>query len=668
MKKDRICFNSYKCNSDTPGYAVCLSALLAYYGKDVSPIEIDTICGVDGDMAAKFSAAESFGISIKGVLVNYADLLDEDVPFIAENEGKPVIVTYLSDKYVYVFKPSLGDIRMSSSAFQKSFSGMIYRVSSDLLTVSLQKRGIFNDFDKDIRRIGRFVVPALLFSLLVIFTFALIRVLPDYILNYNGTKWNAYPLLAIINIILLLAAVLSYYLFDMAQYKTAFTDAERSLPKHILGVPKSISIDTYWLIRGNTIADPCGFHAFSYGVFFAIFVLLSVVYLTVFSPLLSLVSVTLLLAEIAFAIAIFGYTRKLAAAEIARKSNYRKCLFDYTENRRIIELNGFSDREAQKLTAARAAYSEAKAVFAKVTAGVKGVCITLTGIAVILLLSSGLYFYILGSNVSVGKLTVFILFVTLCALPSVKLYEFVCNVYTERTERGFFKEIELLNEEGGEDEMEFFGLIELHNVTLKIKNRTVFDNFNFTMESGSRTAVYGESGSGKSTLARLITGQLDYQGEILCDGVNIKRLSADCLAHNIYIVNSESMLFVDSIRNNITFFNEKLSNEEVIQSARIAELHDSIIKRDDGYESKVEYKGLNMSKSERVKIELARAIANDCKILIIDEATECLDVLTEKKILDRIGEMGVTVLLFTTREGSLTDCDAVYNIKNRKLI
>lgn len=165
----------------------------------------------------------------------------------------------------------------------------------------------------------------------------------------------------------------------------------------------------------------------------------------------------------------------------------------------------------------------------------------------------------------------------------------------------------------------------------------VLKNINLTIPKGKTIALVGQSGSGKSTLLDLIPRYYDVQeGEILIDGINIKDLSVHNLRQFIGNVNQEAILFNDSFRNNIAFGVDEVSEERIIDAAKIANAHEFILASEKGYDTNIGDRGGRLSGGQRQRVSIARAILKSPPILILDEATSALDTESERLVQDAL--------------------------------
>lgn len=182
--------------------------------------------------------------------------------------------------------------------------------------------------------------------------------------------------------------------------------------------------------------------------------------------------------------------------------------------------------------------------------------------------------------------------------------------------------------------------IELRNVVFAYPDKIILDSINLTIKKGQTIAIVGSSGSGKSTLVDLIPRFHDAtSGEVLIDGVNIKKIAIKDLRNLMGIVTQEPILFNESVRANISLGNLSASTESVMEAARIANAHNFIMEKEEGYDTLVGDRGSKLSGGERQRITIARAVLKNPPILILDEATSSLDTESEKWVQDAINNL-----------------------------
>ena len=179
--------------------------------------------------------------------------------------------------------------------------------------------------------------------------------------------------------------------------------------------------------------------------------------------------------------------------------------------------------------------------------------------------------------------------------------------------------------------------IEFRHVSFKYGEQWVLKDINLVIEKGKTVALVGQSGSGKSTLVDLIPRYYDVQeGEVLIDGIDVRKLGIHDLRQLIGNVNQEAILFNDSFIGNITFGVENATQEQVEQAARIANAHDFIMQTEHGYNTNIGDRGGRLSGGQRQRVSIARAILKNPPILILDEATSALDTESERLVQDAL--------------------------------
>uniref|UniRef100_K3X9V5 Uncharacterized protein n=1 Tax=Globisporangium ultimum (strain ATCC 200006 / CBS 805.95 / DAOM BR144) TaxID=431595 RepID=K3X9V5_GLOUD len=184
----------------------------------------------------------------------------------------------------------------------------------------------------------------------------------------------------------------------------------------------------------------------------------------------------------------------------------------------------------------------------------------------------------------------------------------------------------------------------------------------FKVEPGKTVAIVGTSGSGKSTVLRLLYRFYDPQaGQILIDGKDVRQISPDELRRSIAIVPQDTVLFNDTIFYNINYGRLDATEDEVLNAARISQIHNSIARFPDGYNTKVGERGLKLSGGEKQRVSIARAMLKDAPIILFDEATSALDSETESEIVREFRQIGAnkTSIIIAHRLSTIQDADEI---------
>ena len=183
-------------------------------------------------------------------------------------------------------------------------------------------------------------------------------------------------------------------------------------------------------------------------------------------------------------------------------------------------------------------------------------------------------------------------------------------------------------------------------------------------------AIVGESGAGKTTLVDLIPRFYDVTGgSVRIDGQDIRNLSLHSLRSLMGNVNQEPILFNDTIFNNIAFGVENATMEDVVAAARIANAHDFIMEKEDGYNTNIGDRGMKLSGGQRQRLSIARAILKNPPVLILDEATSALDTESEKIVQDALDKLmvGRTSFVIAHRLSTIFNADQIFVVENGHL-
>lgn len=219
---------------------------------------------------------------------------------------------------------------------------------------------------------------------------------------------------------------------------------------------------------------------------------------------------------------------------------------------------------------------------------------------------------------------------------------------------------------GFKDKIEIKGLCFSYD-----ESREILTDINLTVQKGKMVALVGQSGSGKSTLVDLIPRYYDVnKGSICIDGVDIREMRIKELRGYIGNVNQEAILFNDTIFNNIAFGVENATMEEVIEAAKIANAHDFIMEKEEGYMTNIGDRGMKLSGGQRQRISIARAILKNPDILILDEATSALDTESEKLVqeaLDRLTGSRTTIAI-AHRLSTIKNADEICVLHEGKIV
>lgn len=221
------------------------------------------------------------------------------------------------------------------------------------------------------------------------------------------------------------------------------------------------------------------------------------------------------------------------------------------------------------------------------------------------------------------------------------------------------------------------GDIEIKNVSFEYEaGKPIIKNLNITIPHGKTIALVGASGGGKTTIVNLIPRFFEpTSGEILIDGVNIKKYTQSSLRKNTSLVSQDIILFDDTIRNNIAYGKgendfDTVSDEEIFEASKSANAYDFIMNMSEGYNTKIGEKGVRLSGGQKQRISIARAIIKNAPILLLDEATSALDTESEHEVQTALDNLmkNKTTIVIAHRLSTIKNADKIYVIENGEVV
>ena len=284
---------------------------------------------------------------------------------------------------------------------------------------------------------------------------------------------------------------------------------------------------------------------------------------------------------------------------------------------------------------------------------------------VIVLTSGGLFLY--NDLITFADYSAFVVSINLFISPLMTLINFMEQFQNGVT--GFRRFVEIMDEKPEEENKDareagqLSGHIEFRHVTYGYgEQKDVLNDISFTVEKGKTYALVGPSGGGKTTICHLIPRFYDVEkGEILVDGMDIRTLTRSSLRKNIGIVQQDVYLFNASIRDNILYGNPTATEEQVIEAAKKANIHDYVMSLENGYDTEIGERGVKLSGGQKQRLSIARVFLKNPPILILDEATSALDNATEILIQRALDELcvGRTTIVVAHRLSTVKNADEI---------
>ena len=305
-------------------------------------------------------------------------------------------------------------------------------------------------------------------------------------------------------------------------------------------------------------------------------------------------------------------------------------------------------------------------IIAEILGGSMGpVMNVVNNVGFVIIAAFGGYFAI-NNVISIGVISAFIVYARQFGRPIDELAQIYGQIQTAvaGAERVFEVMDEPLEDKSGKKNMDDLkGIIRFKNVNFSYtKEKQVLYDFNLEVKAGQKVALVGSTGSGKTTVVNLLMRFYDVDsGEILIDDVNIKDIDCDSLRRNTAIVLQDTVLFADSIKNNLKYSNSSATDEQMYMAARMSNCDSMIRKMPQGYDMQLMSEGENISQGQRQLLSIARAFLAQPKILILDEATSSVDTRTEKHIQDAMVKLmkDRTSLIIAHRLSTIQDADLI---------
>lgn len=293
---------------------------------------------------------------------------------------------------------------------------------------------------------------------------------------------------------------------------------------------------------------------------------------------------------------------------------------------------------------------------------------------IVVLIGGGLYMY--RGDINFADYSAFFLSVNLFINPVTTLINFMEQYQNGVT--GFERFIQILDEKpevdspGAVDAGKLQGHIEFKNVTYSYDDKNeVLENVSLDVKQGEKFALVGPSGGGKTTICHLLPHFYEIQeGQILIDGRDIRTMTMESVRRNIGIVQQDIYLFNASIRDNILYGRLDATEEEVIEAAKRANIHDYIMELPDGYDTEIGERGVRLSGGQKQRLSIARVFLKNPAILVLDEATSALDNTTELLIQQALDELceGRTTIVVAHRLSTIKNADEIAVISRGRIV
>ncbi|WP_291286154.1 ABC transporter ATP-binding protein [Flavobacterium sp.] len=343
---------------------------------------------------------------------------------------------------------------------------------------------------------------------------------------------------------------------------------------------------------------------------------------------------------------------------------------------RVIKANSLENQHQNNMIALADESKKKSLDLAKVQSLFGPLMIALIGISNLVVIYFGGVMYINGTIPNIGTIAEFILYVNMLTWPVASLgwvSSMVQEAEASQKRLNEFLKIEPEIKNRNENHSDIQGTIAFENVsyTYEDTNIEALKNVTFTVKKGETLAILGKTGSGKSTILSLISRLYDVtEGRIMIDQSEISSLNLYDLRNNVGIVPQDAFLFSDTIKNNIKFGNQNATDEEVIEAAKNAVVHDNIIAFNKQYDTILGERGITLSGGQKQRVSIARAIIKNPAILLFDDCLSAVDTETEETILSNLFEIckDKTTIIVSHRVSSAKNADKIIILEDGRII
>lgn len=668
--------------------AASLAMILGYHGRWVPLEELRVKCGVsrDGSKASNvMKAARSYGLTSKGFNKEPENLRTMSLPMVVFwNFNHFLVVEGFRNGKVYLNDPAAGPRVVSDEEFDLSFTGVVLTFEAGAefkkggqpqsVLAALKRRFVgLNDAIAYLVLVG----VALVLPGLVVPVFSSVFI--DKLLISGMESWLKPLLLGIVITALLRVALTwleSYYLLRV-RTQIALASASKFF-WHVLRLP----VEFYTQRSPGEISSRVGINdkvagmlsgdlarallAVIQAVFFAALMLFYDVWLTLISIVVVSINV--------FVMQQVAQKTKEASQKLAIDGG--KVYGATMSGLQVMETVKSSGGESSffsKWAGYQAKYVNSEQSMARVGLVMGSVPALLTVLNSLLILGVG-GLRVIDGHLSIGMLVAFQSLAASFTGPVQSLVGLGKKMLEVQGDMNRLDDVMQYREDpwlnrgplpqaqGGRVAAKLAGKVELNNISFGYNptGSALVENFNLVLNPGERVAIVGPSGCGKSTISRLVMGLYEpWGGSIKFDDQPREAFGRYEFFNSVALVDQDIVLFEGSIRDNLSMWDKSVSDQDIVQAAKDACIHDVIMSRPGGYDSKLAEDGVNMSGGQRQRLEIARALATNPRILVMDEGTSALDPATEQQIDENLRRRGCACIIIAHRLSTIRDADEI---------
>ncbi|MDO4273670.1 MAG: NHLP family bacteriocin export ABC transporter peptidase/permease/ATPase subunit [Eubacteriales bacterium] len=675
--------------------AASLAMILAYYKKFVPLEQLRVDCNVSRDgSTAKYilKAARHHGLEARGFRIGVQKLKEkkpEDFPMIIHwNFNHFVVLCGFRKDYAILNDPAGGTVKVPMEVFDKSFTGvsMTFKPMADFkpegkpksIMGFLKKR-----LDGSKAPLGFVLTMGFLLAVIGMIKPVFYQMFTDSILLNNAPEWMMPMIQGMILVLFagfLFEALQSIYLYKIRAKMSIGSSS--SFIWHILRLPIGFFAQRF---AGDISARLTSIDAIADTLCVTIApVALNVVMIGMYFILMLYYDIPMALVGMGMAVINVVIMKQVSKQNANAVKNIQRdsgklsgIMVAGISMIETIKASGAEFGFFEKISGYQTKYNNSLLVLKKNNAYIGIAPQILTGLCNCAILVMGVYQIFVG-KFTIGTLMAFQGFVSLFLQPvgavvnSMQAFQDMGG-NMERVEdvMNYPTDVDISFEEEGQldEERETQTVYEKLKGDVTLSDLTfgysplaepLIKNLSFHAKPGDMIALVGGSGSGKSTVAKIIAGLYPpNSGKVLLDGKDRSEVDHYVILNSVAMVDQSISLFEGTIRENISMWDETMSEETIVEACRDACIHDEIVGRKNGYDFVIQEGGSNFSGGQRQRLEIARAFAAEPSVLIMDEATSALDPYTEKKIMDAVKRRGITCLVIAHRLSTIRDADEI---------
>lgn len=671
--------------------AACLAMILGYHGRHTSLLECRDYFGIGRDGVSAWQlvqVARQLGLEAKGVSLPAAQIGTQPLPAIAFwKESHFVVVERVGAGTVEIIDPEFGRLRLTSHEFEHDYSGVLLLFSPGATFQPKAKTSVFSwrtylasllKVEGARKFLVQIIGASFLLQLFGIVLPLVTQVMVDRLIPNRALDWLSVIGVAVVG--LAGAQFISSFLRAtwLLQLQARFDG--RMMPDffaHILRLPyrfflQRTSGDLITRLTSHSVVRETLTNQLISTILDGTLVLGYLIALFVWQPMYGLLVLGLGVVQVSLVLFTASQMTRLTQRTLVAEAESHTYLIESIGSIATLKASGMEGRVARHWNHLFDQYLQRLLAQSRLSAGLESVLSALRTFAPLVLLWAGAWL-VLNGSVSLGTM----LGMNALAIAFLEpLSYFIENsqqvqrvgAYLERIGDVLATEQEVT---ASTPAPALKGHIRLEHVSFRYDKESpyVLQNISLAIQPGQKIALVGRTGSGKSTLAMLLLGMFQpTEGTIFFDGVPLREMDIRTLRAQCGVVLQESLLFQDSIRQNISFHDHAMHEHEIERAAALAEIHEDIEAMPMGYETPLAQGGGGLSGGQRQRLALARALARHPKILVLDEATSHLDVETERRVHHNLSELQMTRIIIAHRLSTVANADTILVLDNGNII